>query len=729
MKKTLFLSAILATALCSSAFAGLTTDTSVVNDITYNGGVFTLSSTGDISRSTHTADVNSTNGTITAGETSYDYINVATDKGWQIFASNQGKPYGHTIHLTQAGTYTSNFSPFSFGGLIVDSTITGSVTLGRNASGVEIVGTNAVNMSIGANTTILGGPDNKITNEGIHVMQGGTWDIAANKTLTLNASGKEITFHENVHVALSGAGTLSLSSNMNLGSGSSIAFSTNKIGGTGKFDGSGTVELQAASGNHNNKFADTWTGTVLLTGDPGNGTNIDALGTANSLVEFKGASGGYSNQWSNGTVYHNVRFTDVDGTAWAWGAFASGGTQAITFAGKIDGDGHIVTNFDAEGRAEGFTFSGDVSEWTGGIKQTSAGRHTVTFKGNATTVKAELIKHSGGNIYLVVDNTKDTTFSAAQTVTDVTVQGGGKATFGAVTASEMKVKDDSTLVLTDTSYNAEIKGYSGYIGTVEVKGQTADTTIKSIYQDANNNTDGVIKLVLDNGHTTSITNWATVQSVTLKNNSSVTFNYHKVGTLTVESGSSNVFSGAGIGTDETHHVLNNVEVKDSASLTFGAANTKVSTITLGDDSSITVGDGNNHNFSLTTTELTVNGDANINANLVMNSGTLTFADNAVLTMGCDVTIGNTVTVVLTDAMVESIMNGNDVEIIAGVDKAYLSQSLTFIGSGELSSYVDEHEAVYSLKQVGDRIYITPEPATATLSLLALAGLCARRRRH
>lgn len=170
------------------------------------------------------------------------------------------------------------------------------------------------------------------------------------------------------------------------------------------------------------------------------------------------------------------------------------------------------------------------------------------------------------------------------------------------------------------------------------------------------------------------------------------------------------------------------KVTNSGTLKVTADSLTLSALTLTSDALIQVKE--DHTGTLTTTALTVSGTgAKMYANLVMNSGELTFADDSILTMGCDVNIGNDVTVVLTDAMVQSIMSGNDVEIITGVDHADLGQSLTFIGSGTMSDYVAAHESMYSLKQVGNKIYITPEPATATLSLLALAGLMARRRRH
>ena len=176
-----------------------------------------------------------------------------------------------------------------------------------------------------------------------------------------------------------------------------------------------------------------------------------------------------------------------------------------------------------------------------------------------------------------------------------------------------------------------------------------------------------------------------------------------------------------------------VDAGKTTTLSVSNATLAINALTMGAGSVLTFGTEESHNNDLITSGLTVGGEATLNANLVMNSGMLTFADKAILTMGCDVTIGyeagSNVTVVLTDTMVQSIKDGGLVEIIAGVDNAYLGQSLTFIGSGTMSDYVTEHEAEYSLKQVGDKIFITPEPATATLSLLALAGLASRRRRH
>lgn len=88
---------------------------------------------------------------------------------------------------------------------------------------------------------------------------------------------------------------------------------------------------------------------------------------------------------------------------------------------------------------------------------------------------------------------------------------------------------------------------------------------------------------------------------------------------------------------------------------------------------------------------------------------------------------DTVTNVLTQEMVECIAEGGRVTLFAGVDAAELGSNITFIGAqGVTLSKPQVYKLTYDEKS--QTIYATPEPATATLSLLALAALAARRKR-
>ena len=330
MKKTLFLSAILGAALCSSAFGNpLTTDTSVVGGITYNGGVYTIASpTNNFSSVGKSADVTSTSGDIEAG----------SSIGWHAFASNQNDlTYGHTIHLTKAGTYKTDFSPFSFGGLIVDSSIDGNVTLGRNTTGVEINGTNAVNMSIGANTTILGGPDNKIEHEGVHVMKGGTWDIAEAKTLTLDASTKSVTFHDDAQVVLSGKGTLALNgSGLTFGSGASITVGANNTLALTTGEGWAMVGEETAARTSGNGF-----GYATRTRDFGSSI------VNNGTITVNGGEATFDNGVVTGTGDSTTYYVNEAATATT--ATLSGATALIvngTGSGAFAMQGNTYGNLD-----------------------------------------------------------------------------------------------------------------------------------------------------------------------------------------------------------------------------------------------------------------------------------------------------------------------------------------------------------------------------------------------
>lgn len=130
------------------------------------------------------------------------------------------------------------------------------------------------------------------------------------------------------------------------------------------------------------------------------------------------------------------------------------------------------------------------------------------------------------------------------------------------------------------------------------------------------------------------------------------------------------------------------------------------------------------------------------ANLILcGHAQLAFKEGALLTMGCDVTIGSG-----TDLILEGLVSETPVAMFADVEALTLgsgSTAATITENGWYDAYgtlatvngftvtqpgkyeIGYHDGVVSLRVHG----AVPEPATATLSLLALAALAARRRRH
>lgn len=147
--------------------------------------------------------------------------------------------------------------------------------------------------------------------------------------------------------------------------------------------------------------------------------------------------------------------------------------------------------------------------------------------------------------------------------------------------------------------------------------------------------------------------------------------------------------------------------------------------------------------SIDVTTVEINDNATIDADLLVKAGTLTFAADKSITMsdaltgGSSVTIGSEgmVTVILDAEMIQSIIDGGSFDLISNAKAITLGTNiiLTDINGTDYSAAPINLEVVEtsttSGKKYSLKVYGAPEPATATLSLLALAGLCARRRRH
>ncbi|MBR5523346.1 MAG: hypothetical protein IKV82_07770 [Akkermansia sp.] len=140
----------------------------------------------------------------------------------------------------------------------------------------------------------------------------------------------------------------------------------------------------------------------------------------------------------------------------------------------------------------------------------------------------------------------------------------------------------------------------------------------------------------------------------------------------------------------------------------------------------------NSETTLTLTTLTVGKGATLNANIVLGKdSTLRLED--CLTMGSSVALATDMTIDLSADLLTLLYQGETIDIFASVD------SLTLDGINiDKDTITEVNFTVDNMVQTFDMAYsnvgtvsitLIPEPTTTTLSLLALAGLMVRRRRH
>lgn len=217
------------------------------------------------------------------------------------------------------------------------------------------------------------------------------------------------------------------------------------------------------------------------------------------------------------------------------------------------------------------------------------------------------------------------------------------------------------------------------------------------------------------GHNVTITDSAVDGSVS--DAKDVTLTNSTIGTLSM--------SGALI-SEGTVTISNQTAGLTTTSLTLNGG-----TLTLG-----------NHNVNLTTSALNIEAKSTLNANLVLLSGAeVTLAEGTSIDLGCTLTLTDSTSFTLS----EQLTPGTAITLMSGVDELITNGSAWTTDGDTVSTRLAEvknEDGTYtyttgaksgSLKMTYDKtsgeggtIVMTPEPATATLSLLALAGLAARR---
>ena len=139
----------------------------------------------------------------------------------------------------------------------------------------------------------------------------------------------------------------------------------------------------------------------------------------------------------------------------------------------------------------------------------------------------------------------------------------------------------------------------------------------------------------------------------------------------------------------------------------------------------------NNETTLTLSNLTVGKGATLNANIVLGADS-TLSLEGCLTMGSTVSLTSGMTIDLSAELLSLMYKGESIDIFASVDELTLDGNIISPDTTtEVRFNVNNQLQVFDMgySNVGTvSLTLVPEPTTATLSLLALAALAARRRR-
>ena len=470
-----------------------------------------------------------------------------------------------------------------------------------------------------------------------------------------------------------------------------------KLSGAGNLvvDGAGVIDGYGRQGSDNSTITvsgvDNYTGKVQMKGNVNNmkisvdeglglgveygytedSTNISATGhadlsaiAAGNTVTFMGFTGYLTGAADTGTVAADISLSNDNGPAINW--TNADQTANLKFTGSVSGVSNLAFGV---GKGHHITFTGEISGHTGTIWGSVAGDDgaygtTITYAGDASVINHNV--HSGRE-----NNITGKTKIVYQNKEGVAVNG---------------------------SINTDQWG----LGTVDI-----------LVKNENESATG---------------------EVTFTGSA-------KLASATIEAGTKATFTDASVTVDD-------ILVKAAAQLSFsGVESLSVARLETNDGSSVTVGTIENHvgKVLTVTNQATFNGGT-INADLKLADGAKV-AFNGTVEMGSTLTLGTNLT--LSGTKLEEIKSltsaSQTVVLFTGVDTLTLgeqsfsmaeNQVLTASDNVTLSRYFTTEDDTnldnyfLGFNAAGD-LYaglVVPEPATATLSLLALAGLCARRRR-
>ncbi len=654
-------------------------------------------------------DMSLTGGNLTGTISANNSIKDATLTGVTMSSTSTIDVLG-TVSLSNS-TLTAGMSVATGNSLRIDSSssLTGDVALD------------------GGTLTVAGTLSNDITLGADSYLASSTTVLELNSTITISSADYSLD--------LSGAGTVTLGEKFEL----VLAGDYSTIGEYAVFTGlSNDFSSKLIAVDYENKNTYAWTyaqGNIILSVTEA-AWQPDGDGEGEGDGTFTGTESDYTIDTTQGSTV-NTGTTGDEGT----GESVSTGNLNITGGDSVSitGDNGLAsTGTITVGSSE------DEKETTVTVSTSVSADKGVTVEKGTVTIE-ESGSLSSGNITIKAAESTATLAQADGDTASLTTDGLSNAT---VESATVTVAGDASLSGSSIDSSSTLDVTDGTLTVSDGSSIEADTTLA---EDASV-TAGLITLTGQSGESSGVA----YDSGSLSNNtltSAVVSNATlTVGTMSVASdpiaagGTLSLTSGRGEST--SYGTIDGVEFKDGSTIELASdvsvtmkdiiinADTEINnegsntvtftgTTTIGSDSSTTtIASTTDADTSVTTTTLTINTLSALSTSTVSFSGDLvlsieltgdawtTFLD------GLDKDHTFEFALACMDSNTVANITSASVEIYGGTGDSYAAYSYT----GGAVSYADG-----SILISGGEV--VPEPSTATLSLLALAGLLARRRRR
>ena len=627
-------------------------------------------------------------------------ISVETGKGFLYLRDSDGAP----LHVGEMAVASS--SNLTIWSNWFDSAVTVDALTGSGTFQVESSDDSAQNASVTVNSLVgFTGDINIIQDTARNLkVELSTGTVENGKSVSINSitvndthDGGKTDFDLNVQADTT-IGTISVSGNgtntINIAKEATLHSFTKTGNGTITLTGYGTYDFGDYDiGGGNNATSDTynsaisvtygtgWYGTVRFgSGSSFQFMNLDLEKFANggnSTIELAGVTGYLQTSSSEKTYSADFKFTG-DGFTINNGY----GGSKYKFTGDFSGLGNLTLNKDLSNGLQ-FTFAGDMSEWTGELKHQLDPQNKYIYD-----AADDVLDTSIGNKLTAAGGANHNMEVTVKTNRDVVMNGELRATAG----STLNVTKENEGNLSVESVAVEKTGVVNVAGLrISATNSTADATMT---QKAD--TQGALTRLHEDAS-------FTIEDMTLTNTS-----------ITAAETTTRVnLSNVSVGADSLVTLAKGAfSVQDQANVAMG---------------------GSACNFTTSSYSGLVLGAAG-EASITLNLGDLSqlnpmgpgVYDIAILLDGFQMTGDNASVLFAADSWLGQLLaQSNNAGVEISIRQAAAGEAAT-AGAGAATG------VSYSTGNVGTIITINglnvPEPTTSTLSLLALAGLCARRRR-